>query len=43
MSIIKPDFKSALPANLSGILALLLVFVAAAACTFNTGGADACK
>lgn len=43
MSIIRPNFKSALPANLSGILALLLVFLVAAACTFNTGGADTSK
>jgi len=38
----RPNIKNALPANLSGITALLTVVIVAAACTFNTG-ADTSK
>ena len=37
MKTIKPNLKAALQAKLSGVLALLIVFAVAVACSFNTG------
>ncbi|MBA3599880.1 MAG: hypothetical protein H0W45_01380, partial [Acidobacteria bacterium] len=42
MKTIRLNIESALSTKLSGILALLVIFVVAAACSFNTG-ADTSK